>query len=236
MNTLSLRALKFPPLFKPFVKRQLPKLVNTFSLRALQPRPVAKFGLFVYMFKLFLYLWSFASYSRLNHKMQIKYAVWLHFLYAVLQLKKDAEDTCSLIKSDIFKECYSVADYGYYYKKCMTDYCLSGGNSEIHVCTHAAALARDCALQGKEILWRNDQRAALKCRKCLYSFIGWFYTLLFYWIKYCSYRWIRYKHCFKIFLYTKVFLQMVSIIRIQPPWLVLLAFGVVCYQCKMTSN
>lgn len=87
----------------------------------------------------------------------------LHYLY--LQVAQKAEEACSLLKSDLFEECWSIKDYAYYYARCMVDYCMRGDNLDVPVCNHAGALARECALEGVEIRWREDPRASSRCRE-----------------------------------------------------------------------
>ncbi|XP_067931666.1 mucin-2-like [Watersipora subatra] len=82
---------------------------------------------------------------------------------ADFQLQREAELSCSLIISSVFARSWSVARYEYYHKLCMNDYCLRRDGSNVPVCTHAAALARDSASKGVEILWREDPSVRARC-------------------------------------------------------------------------
>ena len=90
---------------------------------------------------------------------------YTYVISSLTQVAQRAEEACSLIKSDMFEECWSIKDYAYYYSRCMIDYCMRGDNSDVPVCNHASALARECALEGVEIRWREDPRASSRCRK-----------------------------------------------------------------------
>lgn len=81
------------------------------------------------------------------------------------QVRDKARESCELIRSELFEECRSLVDYSYYYAKCMSDYCTWGDGAQQVVCTHAAALARACAIQGVSIPWNTDSKAAVDCCK-----------------------------------------------------------------------
>jgi len=84
-------------------------------------------------------------------------------------LRIKALQVCKLLESNAFEECWSVAAFEYYYARCMRDYCMRGDASDQPLCTHAAALARECALEGIYIDWRKHPLAVDKCCKLLYS-------------------------------------------------------------------
>lgn len=69
---------------------------------------------------------------------------------------------CSVIKSDVFKPCFSQVSYLPYYAKCVYDSCAcdSGGDCEC-LCSAISAYAKECTAHGVPIKWRTNDL----CRK-----------------------------------------------------------------------
>ncbi|XP_030829869.1 SCO-spondin-like [Strongylocentrotus purpuratus] len=74
---------------------------------------------------------------------------------------------CSVIKSDVFKPCFSQVSYLPYYAKCVYDSCAcdSGGDCEC-LCSAISAYAKECTAQGVPIKWRTNDLCPMQCDGC----------------------------------------------------------------------
>ncbi|XP_067292702.1 mucin-2 [Pseudorasbora parva] len=75
-----------------------------------------------------------------------------------------AEKRCSIIRSDVFKDCHALVDSTQYYDNCKTDTCTcdSGGDCDCF-CTAVAAYAAECRKKGVCVAWRTPSICPLFC-------------------------------------------------------------------------
>ncbi|XP_041486043.1 mucin-2-like, partial [Lytechinus variegatus] len=74
---------------------------------------------------------------------------------------------CSVIKSDVFEQCFSQVYYRLYFLKCIYDSCAcdSGGDCEC-LCSAISAYAKECAAHGVPIRWRTNDLCPMQCDGC----------------------------------------------------------------------
>ncbi|XP_051548146.1 mucin-2-like [Myxocyprinus asiaticus] len=71
---------------------------------------------------------------------------------------------CSILKSDVFKDCHSFVDSVPYYDACVRDTCAcdTGGDCDCF-CTAVAAYAAECRKKGACVAWRSPSICPLFC-------------------------------------------------------------------------
>ncbi|XP_058622662.1 mucin-2 isoform X2 [Onychostoma macrolepis] len=74
-----------------------------------------------------------------------------------------AEKQCSIITSDVFKDCHALVDSGPYYDACVRDTCKCEGGSDVGFCTAVAAYAAECRKKGACVTWRSPSICPLFC-------------------------------------------------------------------------
>ncbi|XP_056307305.1 mucin-2-like, partial [Danio aesculapii] len=75
-----------------------------------------------------------------------------------------SEKRCSIIKSDVFKDCHTLVDPNQYYDNCERDTCgcETGGDCDCF-CTAVAAYASECRRKGACVKWRSPNTCPLFC-------------------------------------------------------------------------
>uniref|UniRef100_A0A8C1UHN6 VWFD domain-containing protein n=1 Tax=Cyprinus carpio TaxID=7962 RepID=A0A8C1UHN6_CYPCA len=65
---------------------------------------------------------------------------------------------CSIITTDVFKDCHALVDFGPYYDACVRDTCTcdSGGDCDC-LCTAVAAYATECRKKKVCVEWRSQK-------------------------------------------------------------------------------
>nr|XP_021326285.1 mucin-2-like isoform X1 [Danio rerio] len=75
-----------------------------------------------------------------------------------------SEKRCSIIISDVFKDCHTLVDPNQYYDNCKRDTCgcETGGDCDCF-CTAVAAYAAECRKKGACVKWRSPNTCPLFC-------------------------------------------------------------------------
>nr|XP_021326445.1 mucin-2-like isoform X1 [Danio rerio] len=75
-----------------------------------------------------------------------------------------SEKRCSIIISDVFKDCHTLVDPNQYYDDCKRDTCgcETGGDCDCF-CTAVAAYAAECRRKGACVKWRSPNTCPLFC-------------------------------------------------------------------------
>lgn len=79
-------------------------------------------------------------------------------------IKVKAVNACGVLKSPVFKDCWSKVDFESHYENCMYDTCACPNGSPECYCPMIEAYAIDCARNGEPIKWRDTVK---ECRKYL---------------------------------------------------------------------
>lgn len=78
-----------------------------------------------------------------------------------------AQETCSVIRSDLFSACHHEVAPRPFFDACVFDACGcdSGGDCEC-ACTAIAAYAQECAKRNIIVEWRSEERCPMQCGSC----------------------------------------------------------------------
>uniref|UniRef100_A0A674J3N1 Mucin 2, oligomeric mucus/gel-forming n=1 Tax=Terrapene triunguis TaxID=2587831 RepID=A0A674J3N1_9SAUR len=78
--------------------------------------------------------------------------------------KSWAEKECSIIRSEVFKDCHAKVDPAPFYENCVHDACScdSGGDCECF-CSAVAAYAHECNKTGVCVFWRTPDICPIFC-------------------------------------------------------------------------